>query len=214
MRFDSQLSLINLPDVFNRVQFRRTRRQEQQSNVVRDAELRRDVPSGLIEDEDHASAVIDCLASFPADVDSCHRCRTRAVRGPRPPTSSVNPNGAEGRVPRRAHRRVILFLTYARFVGPPEFDLGILREAVSDGCQCGSELFLKAPTSSSFWAWWRGLADSLAKPRAFNSRPTVVSSSEIRSWEIKWTRSLRRQRTTPSIARIWPRSTILARAWR
>ncbi|PLU62262.1 hypothetical protein BMJ21_29375 [Sinorhizobium medicae] len=55
------MSLINLPDVFNRVQYRRTRRQEQQSNVVRDAELRRDVPSGLVEDEDHASAVIDCL---------------------------------------------------------------------------------------------------------------------------------------------------------
>ena len=50
---------------------------------------------------------------------------------------------------------------------------------------------------------------SLTYPSFFSSRPTVVSSSETAnsSWS-HWTRSISRQRTTPSIAGIGPLSTI------
>ena len=39
----------DLPDIFHRVQFRRARRQEQKRDGVRDLELGRDVPAGLVE---------------------------------------------------------------------------------------------------------------------------------------------------------------------
>ena len=73
--------------------------------------------------------------------------------------------GAEGRVPRLAQRRVTLFagrtirwivrvhrltLAYAGLVGPPELDLGAVRELGLDGRQLGGEVFLKAATSNSF----------------------------------------------------------------
>jgi hypothetical protein len=69
--------------------------------------------------------------------------------------------------------------------------------------------------ANSFCAKWRGRAEILANPSAFNSRPTVVSSGEMpNSSHIQSARSLQRQRTTSWIAGIGPLSTISARAWR
>ena len=58
----------------------------------------------------------------------------------------------------------------------------------------------------SSWAWWRGRAVIFVKPIAFNSRLTVVSSSEIANISrIQPARSFSRQRTTPSTRRVRPR---------
>ena len=47
--------------------------------------------------------------------------------------------------------------------------------------QPGGEVFLKSSTANSFCPLWRGRADILRNPSALNSRPTVVSSTEMRN---------------------------------
>ena len=74
---------------------------------------------------------------------------------------------------------------------------------------------LKSSTVNSFCPLWRGRADILRNPSALNSRPTVVSSTEMRnSSNIQCARSFRRQRTTPWIAGTGPLSTSRASACR
>ena len=75
--------------------------------------------------------------------------------------------GAEGRVPRRAQRRVMVFfwptraliLRPSKDVGEP--DLYRLADGLTDRCQTGGEVFLKMAAASGSWAWWRGRAESL-----------------------------------------------------
>lgn len=53
-----------LPDVLDGVQFRRSRRQEHQGDIVRNFQFRRDMPPGLIEDEHGVRSWIDGAAYF------------------------------------------------------------------------------------------------------------------------------------------------------
>ncbi|AFL54447.1 transposase [Sinorhizobium fredii USDA 257] len=153
-----------LPDVFHGVQFRRTRRQEHQGDVVRHFELRRDVPSGLIEDEHGMRSLIDGLADLGEMLlhgfgitigqDKARTLSLPRADGP----EDVGPHGAliqgcggSGSATRPPPRDLVL-LAYARFVGPPELEVGAAREPASDFRQSGGEVFLKASASSSFWA--------------------------------------------------------------
>ena len=106
------------------------------------------------------------------------------------------------------------FLADPGLILPPNFYRGVGREPGSDLPQPGGEVFLKSSTANSFCPLWRGRADILRNPSALNSRPTVVSSTEMRnSSNIQCARSFRRQRTTPWIAGIGPLSTSRASAW-
>lgn len=120
----------------------------------------------------------------------------------------------------------LVLLTDARYVLPPHFYDPARREAGADFRQLGGRLFLKeilyfrynttflkSLIASSFWAGRRGRVMSLRNPNSFNTRPTVVSSSETRnSFHSHCARSLNRHRTTPWVAGIGPLSTILANA--
>ena len=107
------------------------------------------------------------------------------------------------------------FLADPGLILPPNFYRGVGREPGSDLPQPGGEVFLKSSTANSFCPLWRGRADILRNPSALNSRPTVVSSTEMRnSSNIQCARSFRRQRTTPWIAGIGPLSTSRASACR
>lgn len=55
----------------------------------------------------------------------------------------------------------LVLLAYAGFVLEPDFDLGARLEPCPDGFDFRREVFLKASTANSFWAWWRGRAVSL-----------------------------------------------------
>ena len=107
------------------------------------------------------------------------------------------------------------FLADPGLILPPNFYRGVGREPGSDLPQPGGEVFFKSSTANSFCPLWRGRADILRNPSALNSRPTVVSSTEMRnSSNIQCARSFRRQRTTPWIAGIGPLSTSRASACR
>ncbi len=105
--------------------------------------------------------------------------------------------------------RELCLLADPSLVLPPNFHDGVGWEPGADIFQLGGKVFLKSSTANSFCPLWRGRAEILRNPSALNSRPTVVSSSEMRnSSNIQSARSLRRQRTTPWIAVIGPLSTI------
>lgn len=108
-----------------------------------------------------------------------------------------------------------VLLADARLVGEPELYRRAGRERLADRRQPVGEVFLKAAICSSFWAWWRGRAESLPKPRVFSSRLSVASLIEMpNSSQTQAARSISRHRTTPSTAGIGPRSTIAASAAR
>ncbi len=74
-----------LPEVLDWVQFRPPRRQKHQGDVVRHLQLRRDVPSGLVENEHGMCSGIDGVA----DKVFLHRlCRNREGRDQHPCPSS------------------------------------------------------------------------------------------------------------------------------
>src|SRR5665647_1584398 len=216
-----------LPDILDRVQFWGSGRQEQQGYVVGQLELGRDVPACLVEDQDGVGAGID----GPTDLFQVlvHGLGIAVGQDEAGAFAFLGTDGAEDIGPQRAlivwrtgpraalcpAPGELVLLAYAGLVRPPEFELGAARKLRLDLCQFGGKVFLKTFTSEPFWEKWRGRAESLAKPSPFNSRPTVVSSSEIpNASKIHWARSLRRHRTTPWIAGIGPLSTILATAWR
>src|SRR5258708_20258425 len=53
------------------------------------------------------------------------------------------------------------------------------RVALGDLVEAGGEVFLNAARASASWAWCRGRADSLRKPRARNSRLSVCFLIEM-----------------------------------
>ena len=122
-----------------------------------------------------------------------------------------------GRLPRRAQRRVMVLTWPTRASSCHQiFYRGVGRDRLARiSTQPGGEVFLKSSTANSKCPLWRGRADILRNPSALNSRPTVVSSTEMRnSSNIQCARSFRRQRTTPWIAGIGPLSTNRASACR
>ena len=142
-----------LPDVFDRVQLRRSGRQRQQGDVVRNDELGGHVPSGLIEHQDRVGAGID----GPADLGEMrgHRrsvaprhdqrgalalLRTDRAEDIRPlgplvvgsarPRSTLGPAAGDG-----------VLLPDAGFILPPQLYLGSGREPLADLVQFGRKFF-------------------------------------------------------------------------
>ena len=102
------------------------------------------------------------------------------------PRSTLGPAAGDG-----------VLLPDAGFILPPQLYLGSGREPLADLVQFGRKVFLKASIASSFCAKWRGRAEILRYPSARNSRPTVVSLSEMpNSSQIHCARSASRHRTT------------------
>ena len=153
-----------LPDVFDRVQLWRPRRQEQEGDVVGNIELGCCVPSGLVKNENGVGAGIngdaDLLEMVVHGADVAigqDEARTLALPGT-DSAADVGPHGAlivRGRWPCAATgpaARDLVLLPYPSFVLPPKLDFGAFGEHSLDGCQRGGEVFLKASTSNSFWA--------------------------------------------------------------
>ena len=216
-----------LPYVFDGVQLGRSWWQEHQCDVGWDLEPAGGVPSGPVDDEYSVSAWCHQGRDFikmplhglsvAAGQD---KARTDTARG----TDGTKDIGRlRALVPERRGSAAASrpapgehgFLADPGLILPPNFYRGVGREPGSDLPQPGGEVFLKSSTANSFCPLWRGRADILRNPSALNSRPTVVSSTEMRnSSNIQCARSFRRQRTTPWIAGIGPLSTSRASACR
>ena len=216
-----------LPYVFDGVQLGRSWWQEHQCDVGWDLEPAGGVPSGPVDDEYSVSAWCHQGRDFikmplhglsvAAGQD---KARTDTARG----TDGTEDIGRlRALVPERRGSAAASrpapgehgFLADPGLILPPDFYRGVGREPGSDLPQPGGEVFLKSSTANSFCPLWRGRADILRNPTALNSRPTVVSSTEMRnSSNIQCARSFRRQRTTPWIAGIGPLSTSRASACR
>ena len=216
-----------LPYVFDGVQLGRSWWQEHQCDVGWDLEPAGGVPSGPVDDEYSVSAWCHQGRDFikmplhglsvAAGQD---KARTDTARG----TDGTKDIGrlralVPGRRGSAAASRPAPgehgFLADPGLILPPNFYRGVGREPGSDLPQPGGEVFFKSSTANSFCPLWRGRADILRNPSALNSRPTVVSSTEMRnSSNIQCARSFRRQRTTPWIAGIGPLSTSRASACR
>ena len=120
-----------------------------------------------------------------------------------------------GSAPRRAQRRVSMVFWPTRASSCHQISIAVLAGSLARiSPNPAGKFFLKSSTANSFCPLWRGRAD-IRNPSALNSRPTVVSSTEMRnSSNIQCARSFRRQRTTPWIAGIGPLSTSRASACR
>ncbi len=106
----------------------------------------------------------------------------------------------------------LVLLADPGFILPPQFYLGSGRQGGTDRCQLGGEVFFKSLKDFDVLGVVARTGRQLAEPHAFNSRLIVDSSGEMANCsETHCTRSLSRQRTTPSTAGIGPRSTVAAR---
>jgi len=153
-----------LPEVLDRVQFRRPRRQEHQGDVVRHLQLRRDVPSGLVENEHGMCSGIDGVADFSKvflhrlgvaigkdETSTLALLRTDRAEDVGPHRALIVRSRRPGSSPRPSARDLVL-LAYSGFVRPPDFDIRAGRAFLPDLCQSGGEVFLKTSPSNSFWA--------------------------------------------------------------
>src|SRR5260370_36958300 len=92
----------------------------------------------------------------------------------------------------------LVLLTDPGLVLEPDLYRLARRVALGDLVEARGEVFLNAARASASWAWCRGRADSLRKPRARNSRLSVCLLIVIRnSSNTHCARSISRQRTTP-----------------
>ena len=182
-----------LPYVFDGVQLGRSWWQEHQCDVGWDLEPAGGVPSGPVDDEYSVSAWCHQGRDFikmplhglsvAAGQD---KARTDTARG----TDGTEDIGRlRALVPERRGSAAASrpapgehgFLADPGLILPPNFYRGVGREPGSDLPQPGGEVFLKSSTANSFCPLWRGRADILRNPSALNSRPTVVSSTEMRN---------------------------------
>lgn len=154
-----------LPDVFLRIELRALGGQRDDGDVRRHNQLRRHVPSGLIHKQHGVSAGSNSLRDF-GEVE-VHRRGVAPGQNEARCLALLRADGTEdvGRSSALVLRRGracatpspsasdLILLSYARFVGPPDFDRSVRRESRGDLVHLGSKaLFLKASTSSGFWA--------------------------------------------------------------
>ena len=162
-----------LPDVLDRVELGRARRQRQEADVVGNDEIVRAVPAGLVEQQHgvstgrHGGGDLREVQRHPLGVAAGQdERRTLALRG----AYGAEDVGGRGALivrcrwpcpaPRPPARDPVL-LADARLVLPPQLYGRAAWEARADRRQLGGEVFLKAGMASASWAWWRGRADSL-----------------------------------------------------
>ncbi len=131
------------------------------------------MPSGLIEQEDGVSSRRDGLGDFcqmeghrlgvAAGQDQAGTGAFGRADGPEDigracplVVGRTGPCSAPG-----PPARDLVFLSEPRFVLEPNLYRLARRVTPRDFIQAGGEVFLNAARASSFWAWWRGRADSL-----------------------------------------------------
>ena len=154
-----------LPDIFLRIELRALSGQRNDGNVRWHGQLRRHVPSGLIHKQHRVGARCNSLCDFGKM--QVHRRRIAPRKDEARRLALLRADGAEdvGRsrslVVRCGRARAapspsagdLVLLSYARFISPPDFDRSVGRERRGDLVHLGSKPpFLKASTSSSFWA--------------------------------------------------------------
>ena len=153
-----------LPDVFDRIEFRRAGRQGQDGDVVRHGQLVGGVPSRLIEHEDGVGARphLGCdLVQVPlhgegvaARQDEGGADTALGADG----TEDVGGLGALVMGRRRARPPLgpaagdLVLLPDPGLVLPPDLYVGSWRQLGPDRRQLGGETFLKSSTASPFWA--------------------------------------------------------------
>ena len=153
-----------LPDVFDRVQFGRAGRQQDNGDVVRDGELGGGVPSGLIHEQDGVGIGRDGAGYFREVQVHCRRVAPRQNQaGPFP---LLGTNGAEeigrscalvtwGRWPGSAFcpaPRDLVLLADAGLILEPDF-YGLAPCFLRGNLlQLGGKFFLKAVMVSASWA--------------------------------------------------------------
>lgn len=152
-----------LPDVFDRVEFRTSWRQRHQGDVWRNDQFGRSMPSGLIENDHGMCAWRDVKGDFlevhrhrlavaGRHDDACRLALQRADRSEDPGRGSAliswdaRPGAALGPAPGQFG-----LLADPRLVLPPQFYGRSLGQACGDTCKAGSEAFLKSAISSVFW---------------------------------------------------------------
>ena len=141
---------------------------------MRDVQFRRQVPSGLIDHQHGVGPGIDREADLGQvrlhglGVAPWHDQARALALGRADRTEYVGPLGAlvvrgsrPGPTPGPTPRDLVL-LADAGLVGKPQLYIRACRELGADLRQLGWKSFLKSATASSFWAWWRGRADSFA----------------------------------------------------
>src|SRR6266436_326219 len=153
-----------LPDVLDRVEFGRFWRQGHQGDVVRDVELGREMPAGLIEEQHGVRAWCDRAGDF-RQMQS-HGGGVAEWQDEARPRSLGRADGAEdvGRArplivrcrwsrtaPRPASRYLVL-LPDPGFILEPDFYRLARRISLRDLRQADGELFLNASSASVFWA--------------------------------------------------------------
>src|SRR3954451_12347448 len=84
-----------------------------------------------------------------------------------------------GAAPRPAPGNLVL-LADARLVLEPDLYRLAWGRTPGDFVQAGEEVFLNSVTASPSWAWLRGRADNLRKPRARSSRLSGASAKLLR----------------------------------
>jgi len=173
-----------LPDVLDRVQLGRSRRQEDRRDVFWRVELACRMPSGAIEQQDGVGALSDItgdlvevkLHHVGVRVGQSESRSDTASRTDRAKQISVvvalvgwlcGPRSAPGPL---AHEAVLL--ADPGLVLEPDFDRRRLGDAFEMSLQRAWEVFLNASTIRSSCAGWRGLALMWEKPSFFRSVPT------------------------------------------
>ena len=163
-----------LPDIFDRVEFRAFGRERDDADVAGHIQLVGHMPTGLIHQYDSVSAGGDGERYFGqmerhgfGITEGQNQARALAVLGAdraedigrfRPLVFGCRrPRPSSGPAPRD-----LVLLTDPRFVLEPYLYRRALRESPFDLCQLGGKApFLNASRTSSFWVWWRGRAVSL-----------------------------------------------------
>ena len=153
-----------LPYIFHGVELWCSRRQGQKSDVVRDGQVRRHMPSGLVDDHYTMGPGIDHRADLGqvrlhgVGITPRHDQPRALTLGRADRAKYVGPFGAL--VVRRTRpcstlgpsTRDLILLADASLVLKPQLYIRPCREPGSDARQLGRKSFLKSAIANSFWA--------------------------------------------------------------
>jgi hypothetical protein len=163
-----------LPNVFDRIEFRAFRRQRNDADVGRNDEAPRQVPASLVDQEDGMGSGRDCFGDLREM--QVHRLAVAGRQDQGRALAFLGADRAEdigGSGPLVARRagagatlgpaaRDFVLLADAGLVGEPDFyRVAVDALRTRDRLQTGGEVFLKFSIASAACAWWRGRAESL-----------------------------------------------------
>ena len=171
------------PDVLDGIQFRRSRRQEDQRHILREIELVGRAPAGAVEQQDSVSAARDATRDFvqahlhrlSVGVGQCKRrpFATRGTDGSKQIGVLIALTGGltRSRSTPRPLANLSVLVADPGFILEPNLDWLALRDMGEMRLQRLAEVFLNAAIVSAFWPGWRGRALMCEKPRSFRSLP-------------------------------------------